>query len=73
MTYKIPALTMQQAADILNVSHVYMVGLLASGEVPSRRSGGRYLIRRDVLMSYKNEDDARRRAVADELTQLSQE
>lgn len=66
-------LTTQQAADILNVSNAYMVGLLASGQVPSRRSGGRFLIHRDDLMRYKGEDDKRRRAVADELTQLSQE
>lgn len=66
-------LTTQQAADILNVSYAYMVGLLASGEIPSRRSGGRYRISRADLMKYKDEDDARRRAVADELTQLSQE
>lgn len=66
-------LSTQQAADILNVSYAYMVGLLASGKIPSRRSSGRFLIHRDDLMRYKNEDDERRRAVADELTQLSQE
>lgn len=66
-------LTTWQAADILNVSYAYMVGLLASGGIPSRRSGGMDRISRTDLMQYKEGDDARRRAVADELTQLSQE
>lgn len=66
-------LSTQQAADILNVSYAYMVGLLASGKIPSRRSGGMYCISRSDLMRYKDKDDAYRRRVADELTELSTE
>lgn len=66
-------LTTQQAADMLNVSRPFLVGLLNAGEIEYRNVGTHRRIKASSLMEYKQQDDQRRRAVADELTQLGQE
>jgi excisionase family DNA binding protein len=66
-------LTTQQAADVLNVSRPYLIGLLESRQIPFRKVGRHRRITFEALMEYKRQDDLERRAAADDLGDLSQE
>jgi excisionase family DNA binding protein len=66
-------LTTQQAADLINVSRPYLIGLLEQGLIAYRHVGTHRRIRADSLMAYVREDNARRRHAADELTALGQD
>jgi excisionase family DNA binding protein len=66
-------LTTQQAADMLNVSRPYLIGLLEAGAIEYTKVGRHRRIAFQDLVEYKRHADQRSRAAADELVDLGQE
>lgn len=66
-------LTTQQAADLLNVSRPYLIGLLEDGQIKYRKVGKHRRVQAASLLTYLARDDQQRREAANELTRMSQE
>lgn len=66
-------LTTQQAANILNVSRPFLIGLIDNGKIPYRKVGTHRRIRFDDLMAYKQDIDQKRLQTIEELTREAQE
>lgn len=66
-------LTTQQAAEMLNVSRPFLVGLLESGEIAYRKVGRYRRIKRQDVLDYQVRRSHRRDEALDELTAQAQE
>ncbi len=65
-------MTTQQAADLLQVSRPYLIGLLEAGKIPYRKVGTKRRLLASHVLAYKAKERDRRRKLLDELSAESQ-
>jgi excisionase family DNA binding protein len=66
-------ITTQQAADLLNVSRPYVVGLIDKGVLPTRMVGNQRRLPLKEVLAYRAENRAKRLDALAELSALDQE
>lgn len=66
-------INIQEAANLLNVSSGYMLGLLKSGAIPYRQIGKHYRLQLEDVIKYKNWINNERSKALDELVDQAQE
>lgn len=66
-------LTPQQAADILNVSRPFLIGLLSKGAIPSVLAGRHRRIKAEDLFGFKDRRDQQRADALQEVTKMDSE
>jgi excisionase family DNA binding protein len=66
-------ITTQQAAELLNVSRPFVVGLIDKGTLPARMVGNHRRLPLKAVLAYKADNRAKRRQTLRELSALDQE
>jgi excisionase family DNA binding protein len=66
-------LTPVQAAEVLNVSHPFLIKLLDDGAIAYRKVGTQHRVRLEDVMAYKTQIDRERESILDQLVADAQE